>query len=117
MPTGRLSTPPRCSGFSASSPRRRSPNPARSASRRSSPSPSRPDMDDPVRRLLEGLVSSLRDAEFDAFLKLGQGRVPDQVFVAFDTDPSGRVLHLQLLFVPGLDDPPVLQYYVGLPYA
>jgi hypothetical protein len=38
------------------------------------------------------------------------------VFVALDPDAAGRVLHLQLLFLPGLDDPPVLQYYVGLPY-
>ena len=66
---------------------------------------------------LEGLTAALRDADFDAFVKLGQGSIPDQIFVALDPDAAGRVLHLQLLFLPGLDDPPVLQYYVGLPYA
>ena len=65
---------------------------------------------------LEGLAAALRDADLDAFVKLGQGPVPDQIYVALDPDGAGRVLHLQLLFLPGLDDPPVLQYYVGLPY-
>jgi hypothetical protein len=70
-----------------------------------------------LRPLLPALASRLREVDFDAFLKLGQGPIPDQILVALDPDPDGRVLHLQLLFLPDLDDPPVLQYYVGLPYA
>jgi hypothetical protein len=74
-------------------------------------------MNGDLRQLLPSLASRLREVEFDAFVKLGQGPIPDQILVALDPDGEGRVLHLQLLFLPELDDPPVLQYYVGLPYA
>ena len=73
-------------------------------------------MDAGPRPLLESLTAALRDVDLEAFLKLGQGPVPDQIFVALDPDAGGRGLHLQLMFLPGLDDPAVLQYYVGLPY-
>lgn len=39
-----------------------------------------------------------------------------RVLIGLQEDRAGRRLELQLMFLPGLDDPPVLQCYVGLPY-
>ncbi len=47
---------------------------------------------------------------------VGQGHQPDHLLVALGgTGQPG--LHAQLMFLPGMDDPQVLQMYVGLPAA
>jgi hypothetical protein len=65
--------------------------------------------------LLHALIEPLRGAGIDSFVKLGGGLAPDQLFVALTPDNRGRVLHLQVMFLPDME-PPVLQFYVGLPY-
>lgn len=44
----------------------------------------------------------------------GQGHQPDQLLVALG-GVDQRGLHAQLMFLPKMDDPQVLQIYVGLP--
>ena len=68
------------------------------------------------RVLTQELAGALATAGFDAFVKLGQGPVPDQVFVSLEPDAEDRLLHAQLMFLPDLTTPAVLQYFVGLPY-
>jgi len=66
------------------------------------------------------LLHSLRDAldELDAAvtLRLGEGGLPDQLYVELEPDAKGRVLHAQAMFLPGPLEVPILQTYVGLPY-
>jgi hypothetical protein len=45
---------------------------------------------------------------------VGQGHQPDHLLVAL-AGAEQRGLHVQLMFLPGMDDPIVLQMYVGLP--
>jgi hypothetical protein len=44
----------------------------------------------------------------------GQGHQPDQLLVALGSVDQ-RGVHAQLMLLPGMDDPQVLQMYVGLP--
>jgi hypothetical protein len=61
------------------------------------------------------VAAALREAGWDAFVKLGQGPVPDQLFLALTADARSRVLHLQVMLLE-MGDLPALQYFVGLPY-
>lgn len=45
---------------------------------------------------------------------VGQGHQPDHLLVALEGE-GHRGLHAQLMFLPGMDDPQVLQMYVGMP--
>jgi hypothetical protein len=65
--------------------------------------------------LIKDLSAVLEAAGFETFVKLGQGPIPDQIFVSLEPDANGRVLHLQIMLLAGMA-PPVLQYFVGLPY-
>jgi hypothetical protein len=69
----------------------------------------------PQSQLLHDVAVTLREAGWDAFVKLGQGPVPDQLYIALEPDERGRVLHLQVTVLE-LGDLPALQYFVGLPY-
>jgi hypothetical protein len=64
--------------------------------------------------LLDELAVTLRDAGLDAFVRPGHAGAPDQLLVVFDPAGTAAGLHAQLLFLPGADEPPILQYYVAL---
>src|ERR1700738_2153765 len=66
-------------------------------------------------QLLGDAAGAMSEAGWDAFVKLGHGALPDQLFIALEPDAKGRVLHLQVMLVE-LGDLPALQYFVGLPY-
>jgi hypothetical protein len=68
-----------------------------------------------AQQIFADVARAMADAGWDAFVKLGQGPVPDQLFVALEPDGRGRVLHLQVMLLQ-LGDLPALQYFVGLPY-
>lgn len=72
-------------------------------------------MEYPAREVFSSLIEPLAAAGIDSFVKLGGGAVPDQLFVAFPPDDAERIVHLQVMFLPGLE-PTVLQFYAGLPY-
>ncbi|MDP9072973.1 MAG: YbjN domain-containing protein, partial [Actinomycetota bacterium] len=65
-------------------------------------------------RLFQALVARLDEVGIDSFVKLGSGMAPEQLLVALPPDGAGRVLHLQVMFLPDMD-PAVLQFFVGLP--
>ena len=44
------------------------------------------------------------------------GELPAQLVMPIDSGRSGRNLRIQVYFLPQVDDPPVLQYFVTLPY-
>jgi len=69
--------------------------------------------------LLEVLVTEFRDGGIDATLVPPTLGAPPQLVVPIE-DPTldaDRHLRINTFFVPDLDDPPVLQYFVALPYA
>jgi hypothetical protein len=63
---------------------------------------------------LAELADPLSALGHDVTFVVGQGHQPDQLLVALGADEQ-RGLHAQLMFLPGMDDPQVLQMYVGLP--
>lgn len=66
--------------------------------------------------VFSSLIPRLADAGIQSFVKLGGGAVPDQLFVAFPPDAAGRVVHLQVMFLPGME-PVVVQFYAALPFG
>ncbi len=55
--------------------------------------------------------------DFEVALEPAQGSTPAQLALELEPDARGRVLRLQVMFLPDLDDPAVIQLSVGLPYA
>jgi non-homologous end joining protein Ku len=67
--------------------------------------------------LLGLLAEELRSGGIAATLTPHQGATPAQLVTPIGEDSIGRSLRVHAFFLPDIDDPPVLQYFVALPYA
>jgi hypothetical protein len=71
----------------------------------------------PQEELLGLLAEELRSGGVRATVAPGQGATPPQMMTPIETDSAGRMLRVHTYFLPDIDEPPVLQYFVPLPYA
>lgn len=70
---------------------------------------------EPLADLLEVLVAEFREGGIEATLVPASIGAPAQIVVPIAH--SERHLRINTFFLPDVDDPPVLQYFVTLPYA
>ena len=66
--------------------------------------------------LLELLVDEFRAGGLETTLVPASAEFPPQLVLPFESGVEGRQLRINTYFVPGVDDPPALQYFVTLPY-
>ncbi len=69
------------------------------------------------REFLAVLDAALHEQQVSSLLKEALGELPDQLLVPLGPDVEGRVLVAQLSFLSADEEPPILQYYVGLPFG
>ncbi|WP_244927482.1 hypothetical protein [Nocardioides sp. W7] len=71
-------------------------------------------MEDPAHRLLELLAEELHTAEIPGWVLAPVGDAPAQLVVPLGDGDAGADPTVHVLFLPGHDDPAVLQYMVVL---
>lgn len=71
-------------------------------------------MTDPAHQLLELLTAELHTAEIPGWVLPGVGEAPAQLVVPLGEEDAGGEPLVNVCFLPGHDDPAVLQYLVAL---
>lgn len=66
---------------------------------------------------LSELMQAFQQLDLEVLLQPASSKAPEQLFVVFHPEGRDQPLYLQLLYLPGISDPHLLQYYVQLPVA
>ena len=64
---------------------------------------------------LSELATAFQEMELQVLIQPATATAPEQLFVAFQLPGREEPVYLQLLYLPGVSDPWLLQYYVQLP--